>query len=214
MLSLDERVAILRDVEVPLDPERVYRAQGIRAGRASAAVKAATAALLPEVRRLLQPAICCRVLRIERVEPDLVTLSGDLSFRGRLPSVLFGSCSHIFAAVCTAGPALDRRIAELSEAGEIVEAFIVDAAGSVAARELRAIAHALARRWAAGHNASAGRGAGPNNTSWPLSDQHVFERILPLAEIGVELTDVLLFRPAKTVSLAVGIGGEAEEAPE
>ncbi|MCC7106764.1 MAG: hypothetical protein IT307_16650 [Chloroflexi bacterium] len=209
--GLDERVAILRDVQISLDPERVYRAQGVTSGRVSPAVRAVTGAMLPEARRLLEPTICCRVLRVQQVGHDSVTLAEGLFFQGRLPAVLFRGCSHLFAAVCTVGSALDRRIAELSEAGEIVEAFVLDAAGSAAARELKTVVQALATRWAMAHGATAGRTAGPNNSSWQLADQRVFERCLPLAGIGVEVTDELLFKPAKTVSLAVGIGDKPEE---
>jgi hypothetical protein len=174
-------------------------------------VRAATAALLPEARRLLETAICCRVLAVQQVEGDRVTLADGVCFQGRLPAVLFRGCSHLFAAVCTAGALLDGRIAELSEAGEIVDAFVLDAAGSAAARELKIVVQVLARRWATAQGAKAGRSAGPNNSSWPLADQRMFERLLPLAEIGVEVTEELLFKPAKTVSLAIGIGGKDQK---
>ncbi len=106
-------------------------------------------------------------------------------------------------AVCTIGQDLEDESRRRGEAGALLESLILDAFGSAAAE---AAAAALNRRIC-----GAARGAGhypaarvsPGYGRWRLEAQTALLRLLPAADVGVELTSTLMLVPHKSVSFAV-----------
>jgi hypothetical protein len=123
--------------------------------------------------------------------------------------------------LCTAGPEIEARVAELSRAGEITRAVLLDAAGSAAAEEatdrlsamlvgsagpsepLGAASIALA---AGEPPASAACRLSPGYGRWPLQCQPQLFARLPHQALGMALTDACLMVPRKSVSFAMWLG--------
>ena len=110
-------------------------------------------------------------------------------------------------------PALEQAARGLLTGPTLVDGFILDALGSVAAD---ACADALAERvrcelaawgWKSTNRFS------PGYCSWPTADQAALFALLPKAPAGVDLSASALMHPIKSVSGIIGIGPEVTYQP-
>lgn len=113
----------------------------------------------------------------------------------------------ISLVVCTIGPALEQRVAELTDGGLAAQAMLLDAIGSAAVEALadcsnqRICAEALDAGLDPGPRVSPGYGA------WKLEDQAwLFGELTP-ADIGVTLSDHYMMMPRKSISYGVPLTG-------
>lgn len=112
---------------------------------------------------------------------------------------------RVGAAVCTIGPALEAEGARHTAAGRLVEALLVEAIGSAAAEaaadalnlELCHVALDLGLR--AAPRVSPGYGA------WDTAAQPGLLALLPIARLGIALTEGGMMVPRKSVSFAVSL---------
>lgn len=203
-------MAIITEFELALNVADVLRGQGIDPSRARADLRAAAESVLDELKQLLTPAACYRVVTVEAIDGDIVRLDGGVTWEGPLVARgLTGARAAVRAiavAVCTIGPALEGRVSEYFAAGDAVRAMALDGAGIAALGQIsqavqkRMDIEASARGWRTGMVIS------PGQEGWPLIQQHEVFQLVPAPSIGVRLTESCLMIPRKSISFAVGMG--------
>jgi hypothetical protein len=180
--------AVTIDLHVDLSPAEVRRNLGYPRRRGpSPAVAARLDALWSTARTLLRPRGAWR--RVTEGEARLAAVPRPG------PEAAVG--------LCTIGPAIEAEATRRGEAGESLDALILDAIGSAAAE---ASADALCLQIC-----SAVRGEGrwpsrrfsPGYGRWDVSCQAQLLGLLPAREVGVQLTEGMMMVPRKSISFAV-----------
>lgn len=103
----------------------------------------------------------------------------------------------------TAGPALEGAEREHSEAGQMLEALILDAYGSAAAEAAADALNLRLCRLAQAAGFQLPRRISPGYGRWAIEGQTELLRLLEAGRIGVRLTEGLMMVPRKSVSFAV-----------
>ena len=120
---------------------------------------------------------------------------------------LVNQAEQIVLSVVTLGEEIDRQIASMNKAGNILEAYLVDSVGIYALMQVsRAVYHrveclAEERDWGVGSVLSPGALMG-----WPLAGQDGLCSLLQMDQIGVRLNSSSVLTPQKSVSFLIGMG--------
>jgi hypothetical protein len=162
---------------------------------------------------LWQPTLVYDWFEVTGVEDEEISLrasSGDgreARLQAGPKAQLLAGAQRAVAAVCTIGPALERRVQELQAGGESLQSFLLDSAGVVAlgaaGEALRCLVEEAAREegWGVSPAVSPGSLVG-----WSLKGQRELCGLLPLDEIGVRLNGFCVLEPHKSFSALVGFG--------
>jgi hypothetical protein len=164
--------------------------------------------LMPLARQLIQPAILYSLFHIREVREESVVLDGDLTFHGHLLADRFGLGQEVALVLCTIGSDLEKQVSVYRSDGDEIRAVLLDGIGTAAIGELAERAHELIRDVAARRAWKASAPFQPGQIDWPLEDHRVFFELLPVEKLGLELDSNHLMVPAKSVSLAIGLGEE------
>ncbi len=169
-------------------------------------VKAEWEAALADAHALVQPAAAWDAFPIREFRHErLVLADGTKIGGGPVVSVVAGA-SHLVIGVCTVGPEISQRISEHQRDGYRLRAMFLDDLGSWAVDQVRQQlcrtieAEAAAQGWRASTSLS------PGESEWSVADQAAIFSLLDTRPIGVSLTESLVMRPLKSLSLIVGIG--------
>lgn len=111
--------------------------------------------------------------------------------------------------LCTAGALFSDEAHALNAAGDFMEAYIIDAIGSLAVEQaMDRIHRALGEEQAACGLKITNRYS-PGYCNWPLRDQRPLFRLVGENPTGIELSESCLMHPIKSVSGVIGIGAKA-----
>lgn len=200
---------ILRDIPIPLTPDKVVEAQ--KGQRDKATMIEAAQQALDMARPLYAPAAIYAELAVQTVDGERVILAPQNGQEHVLQvgphADLLTPATRLFAAVYTIGPALEERVTQLNQASKVLEAYWLDNVGVMALGEvgtaLRRIVEqkAIERDWGVGASLSPGSLVG-----WPIREQRTLCALLPLADIGVRLNAHCVLEPHKSASAVVGMG--------
>lgn len=206
---------VLRDIPVHVDLDEVLRAHQPThaAGRPPAPplVEAARTALerLPS---LIAPALIYDFFPVGAVANGIVHLPAGMSLTIGHNAVLLEPAEELMVGVLTIGPALDAAVSICFRNGEELIGLMLDSAGVIALGRIGEQGFALAQRRAeaigGGVSASFAPGSVPG---WSITRQWELCALLPIEEIGVELSESGLLVPLKSVSFAIGIGRGYQE---
>jgi hypothetical protein len=202
---------VLNDVPLEIDPAEVRAFQGYKPvlhlppDELAAQLEAARV----KVARLIVPGIAYRTVGVTQAGLDHLGLEGGV--RLAIPGIRrhWGLVEAVTAAVVTIGPVAERTVRARREAGDEIEATLLDSAGSAAVECLA--------EWTNDHLCELGVAAGlrvtnrisPGLAGWALDGQASLLDLVPAAAIGVGwLTDGFLV-PGKSIGLLVGIGRTA-----
>ena len=144
-------------------------------------------------------------VKIKQVSGDDVVLeTGDVFTCPSLAKEL-RDCSHIIAAVATAGHEIDRGIAEAFKSEDPLTAMMMDAAGS---RLVSYYAHTMWEGFIKelGKDVGITRGFTPGSLDFPIEQQSVVFNVLDTSSIDVKLNPSMLMEPAKSISVVYGMG--------
>lgn len=164
--------------------------------------------LLPLARQLVQPAILYDLFPLREVRGGHVVLDGNLTFQGHLLADRFGLAKEVALMLCTIGSDLEKQVSVYRSDGDEIRAVLLDGIGTAAVGELAEKASGLIQEVAARRGWKASAPFQPGQIDWPLEDHHVFFELLPVEKLGLELDSNHLMVPAKSVSLAIGLGEE------
>lgn len=103
----------------------------------------------------------------------------------------------------TVGPALEAEVDRLNDAGELLDALLLDAIGSAGAEAAADTLDRIVCEEATTRGLHAGRRFSPGYGRWGVEHQELLLSHLPASEIGVTLTPAMMMIPRKSVSFAV-----------
>ncbi len=115
--------------------------------------------------------------------------------------------------VCTIGPGLENRAAELTRGGDPARGYIMDTVASELAERTAGALHDHIAAVEAGRGRGVTNRYSPGYCNWPVAEQHLLFSLLPPGFCGVTLTESALMVPVKSVSGIIGVGEGVERRP-
>jgi len=189
-----------------ITPSLILRRQRYRdLARVPTPVVEVAAAMASLAERLVEPRALLLPIRIGAVKEQEVQLAGGPIFHSRALASMLRASDHAALFILTLGPRLEAEVAALSEAGELLEAVLLDTAGWGAIEGgVRAIRAHLIERWRATGRAVTHRLA-PGYLDWPLPEQQLLFDCFEGANDLVQLTESGVMVPLKSVSGVYGV---------
>ncbi|MEE8390612.1 MAG: hypothetical protein V3S14_07430 [Anaerolineae bacterium] len=200
--------SVITDFPLALEVSHVLRGQGIDPDRARPEIVAAAQDVLDEAQEVLVPAAMYTTLPVRDLQHQRVTLEGGAVFEGPLVARALTGATEVTLAVCTAGSAVDERVATLFNAGNPVRALAMEGAGVAAVGGVARMAAERICDKASARGLRTGMRAEPGQEGWALEQQRVLFGLVSAEEIGVRLTESCLMLPRKSISFVVGLGPE------
>jgi hypothetical protein len=120
---------------------------------------------------------------------------------------------QVAIGVCTIGPALEQESQRQAALGNLLEALILDAIGSVAAEAAADALNYVICTGARLQGLYPRARLSPGYGAWPLELQPKLLALLPLEQLGVRLTAGGMMVPQKSVSLASNLQSSAAPDP-
>jgi len=108
--------------------------------------------------------------------------------------------------LCTAGEDFTRMTNDLNEQGDIMEAYLMDAIGSLTVENAIGLIHESLRVSFLLQELKISNRYSPGYCNWPLSDQQALFDLIGENPTGISLSDSCLMTPRKSVSGVIGIG--------
>jgi len=208
-------VEIIQDISVVIHPREVLWLQGYRreGERPKKVVQDMVEEEIEEGRRLLQPQAICTEVKAE-IGEDKIRLENGLALQAGGMSVVWRKADRLAAVVCTIGPALEKRVAELIAQGEEAAALVLDSFGSAAVEKAAEQVDSHLCQSAAARGMKIGPRLSPGHGTWPLADQKTIFALLPAHRIGVSINEQGMMVPIKSISFCVGMGERLESSPK
>jgi hypothetical protein len=166
--------------------------------------------LFREIAELVQPAVVWELFPVQEMRHETVILAvGPADGRpigsGPVTSVM-GGAAELAIGVCTVGQAVSDQIRAYKEAGEVVRSMLLDQLGTLAVGQLCQRFYAWLRDDVCSRGLHISTYLSPGESEWSIRDQAMIFSLLDTPSIGVSLTESLLMKPMKSLSLMAGIG--------
>ncbi len=201
-------MTVVSGLELPLEESLFFEEQGGALRRPSMQDAARTG--LARARDLVEPKLVYDFFPVELLEHNRAEVGGIVFKLGRHAELLVPA-RLAFLGLVTIGARLEAQSRELQTAGKALEAYMLDAAGIFAVGLVMQQARHIAERAAADRGWGVGAELAPGQLSgWPITEHLLVAGLLPLAEIGVSVTEYGVLVPQKSASLMVGIGPDYE----
>lgn len=199
-------------MEVPLPKvtlEEVFRAEGADYSKRSPrpSVMEIHNRILMQDANLVRPIAIWRELEILGVGEQELILEGGAQLRSRLLVRVAGKAEKLILFAMTIGSAVDSAVLDYNNAGQIMESFSLDAAGSVfLSKSIMLVVGELEEKYkAVGMNTTFL--LGPGHSYWNgLEDVRTIINELDAVKIGINLSTSNLMMPRKSVALVMGVG--------
>jgi len=182
----------LDPIEVEIDRKAVARIVGARSGGGTPAAERIAQRIDSAIRlagRLIAPAA-------------IYTLTEGRCIEG--PPV-FEMLEEMALCVCTIGDSLEKKAEQLSAEGSLLEALVLDTAGSEAVESTADYVNGRINEIAHREGKRTSLRASPGYGNWDIKDQKGIFRIAPTDRIGVTLGEGIMMKPKKSISFAVHI---------
>ena len=176
--------------------------------RSAAQVPEKTARRLDEVLGMAEPLLRPRAIwatfEVDRPDPDRVVLGGALRSASRSLNERLEGCGVAALFAATIGAALEDKVRELHESGDLSRALLADAYGSSAAIALGMAVEEVVSRKFKTIGLGAGKRYAPGYGDFELASQEALLRLVSAERIGIVLTEDSLMIPAKSISGVIG----------
>lgn len=136
------------------------------------------------------------LLRIENTEFNL----------GRQLCGYVKEATQVAVFLCTAGEDFTRMTNALNEQGDIMEAYILDAIGSLTVEKAMDKIQENLKVACAAEGLKISNRYSPGYCNWPLTDQQPLFELISDNPTGIALSDSCLMTPRKSISGIIGIG--------
>jgi len=154
---------------------------------------------------LIKPAAYYTLKPITSVGNSRISVGG-LLFTSRKLAPMFSGCSQAAIFVVTIGEALEKEVAQLTKEGLILKASVLDAVGSVAVEKVADWLEIMIRSLAAANGDKVSWRYSPGYCDWDITQQKELFRGLDGKPTEVNLTDMCLMVPRKSISGIMGMG--------
>jgi hypothetical protein len=206
------------DVFVPatpvVRPERILRIQGYSdLDRVRPAIRRSAEAMAMLAAQLSIPAVAYRKVPIVAIRNDALEVEGGVRFHCEAFATVLAGCVEIAAFALTVGPRLDERVVELADAGELLDALLLETAGWLCIEDatrqfkvsLREHANAGNRRITSRMGPGYTYKVGPQTCMWPLDEQSQLFSLFDGANLPVSLMTSCAMQPKMSRSGLFGI---------
>lgn len=169
--------------------------------------------MVAEATNLVHPAAVWEAHPIQELRHEKVILqNGKRIGNGPVTTVVAGA-SHLVVAVCTIGQPMSDRATEYQKTGEPLRALFLDGLGTFAVGMLRQRVCDWLENDCASQGLHSSTSLSPGESIWTIKDQTVIFDLVDAGAIGVTLTETLLMKPFKSLSLIMGIGNQPMGVP-
>ncbi len=204
-----ERTEIRSDWPLAITADMVLQRQGAHPAKVRARqprLVALAERAVAEGNLRIRPQVAYRVLKIQELKPDVVSLSNDLQFTGATLARKLVHAEFLIAAVATIGAELERHSLALTKE-EPSFALALDGYGTASVGALTVAMRQFFSELAKQIHLTTTSPAYPGANDWELaSAQEQLFSIVDASAIGVSLTSSFLMTPRKSVSMVIGVG--------
>lgn len=207
---------IIYDILIRVELDEVLRAYlPTGAGRERPVPQAmveASQMALERLPSLINPTLIYDFLPLKGITDGVVHLPDDMTLTIGQHASLLADAHELMVGVLTIGPALDAAVSGCFHSGDDLVGLMLDSAGVIALGRIGERGFEIAQERAGGSGSGVSPSLAPGSTpGWSITRQWELCSLLPIEQIGVELSEGGLLVPLKSVSFAIGIGaGYAE----
>ena len=197
------------DFDVHIEKSDVYHLLGYRdGGEPTGSTSSLVDEQLDEARQLIEASCFYQLMDVRDVDPPRVVLENGtrITVASEILSWVLSPCQMATVFVSSIGPALESRVAELAEAGEILRSYTLDAVGSAAAGAAASHLQEWVRKLASAEGAEITFRCSPGYCDWDIREQRLLFQVMDSTQTGVELSEDCLMTPRKSVSGLIGLG--------
>lgn len=141
-----------------------------------------------------------------QVKEGTLTIGNTVLNTGRQVCGYIKESTQLALFLCTAGEGFTRMTNQLNEQGDIMEAFILDAIGSLTVENAMDKIQEQLKTEMQPYGLKISNRYSPGYCNWPLSDQQALFGLIGQNSTGITLSDSCLMTPRKSVSGIIGIG--------
>lgn len=205
-----------------IQAERILRIQGYsNLERVRPAIRHSAesmAALAPD---LSAPRVGYRRIRILDIRDDVLEVEGGVRFHCDAFARVLNGCTEVAAFALTVGPRLDARVVELTDAGELLDALLLETAGWLCIEDATRQFKIHLREEANARNYRITSRMGPGYSYklhdrmciWPLEEQIALFRLFAGADLPVAVMASCAMQPKMSRSGLFGIAPLSVAAP-
>ncbi|MEL7565557.1 MAG: Vitamin B12 dependent methionine synthase activation subunit [Dehalobacterium sp.] len=163
--------------------------------------------ILEETSRLARPIAIWNAVNVTGGGEQELILEQGMKLKSKLLAKVAGSADKLILLAMTIGSDLDDRLAAYSKAGQALEAFVLDAAGSAFLTKSAPLAFGMIKEKYQSEGMTATFPLGPGHSYWKgLDDVKTIIDFLHAEQIGITLTESNLMRPQKSLAFVMGVG--------
>lgn len=155
-------------------------------------------------KKLIKPKAAVVFSDIKISENTIIFENGFKIESSYVTKVLDG-CFKAYGAAVTVGADLEKKRNDLINKKETLQAFFLDAAGSVAAEEIIKSVNAQIKQFEESQNNIISKRFSPGYGDWKLESQKEFLAYIGASDIGIMLNESCLMVPEKSVSAVIGV---------
>jgi len=202
---------VITDFKVEITSEEIMATQRKRK-KTSEIIRKATEAAIELSYQLIDPALLFEWFEVVSIEEQHVTLKSETS--GTEKRIFVGpyvnelkEAQQVMVEVHTIGPALENKVQEINQTGDILPGYLLDCAGVVALGKVNISAHRMIEQIAVDKGWGVGASLSPGSLKgWPANRQNELCSMLDLDQIDVLINKSHLLIPLKSASSMIGIG--------
>lgn len=139
-------------------------------------------------------------------DKESIRLNGRSFHPGNIITRCFQESESFIILLATIGPEMDQWLHNKQTGGDLVEAFIADALGSVVVEAIVAHAMSVLEQEESIRQFRISNSYSPGYCGWNVAEQQELFALLPPLFCGVRLTESSLMLPVKSVSALIGTG--------
>jgi len=199
----------MKDFQVELDKERVYRILGYSNGhKPKHSIRSLMDTELAEAYDLIHPSCSYQIMDIKRIRRPRVNLVNgtNITLTSEVLSWALYPCEQAVIFVASIGQALEERVALLMAEGQSGKAVILDAIGSEATEKTVCYLQDQIREVAKFDDGETTLRYSPGYCDWDITQQEVLFKAMDSIPMQVSLSDECLMTPRKSVSGIIGLG--------
>ncbi len=206
---------IMRDWQLTFDQAQFMQESGQAFGRILRRPGMAETfdATFREIAELIEPAVVWDRFPVREMRHETVILEDGRHIGNGPVTTVMGGAAHLVIGVCTVGPAVSDRVHEHKESGEVVRSLLLDQLGTLAVGQLSQQFYEWLKTDTTSQGQYISTYLSPGESEWSIRDQETIFGLLDAAAIGVSLTETLLMKPIKSLSLMAGVGHQPMGVP-
>jgi len=200
---------VLTEIRQRLRVDDITSSWGVRRARlASRRMTALLSDLLEQIERhsWIQPRISFQVHAVVVRTREQFTLRGGYKLSSPMLGHYLPAATHVAAAVCTIGDAIENEVRAGYAAGERLRATMLDEIGTLALYRLGDQVEEMIQEEAARLGLEASGALNPGEDGFPITQQEIVLELAGGAAIGISHTTTGMLRPRKSLSMILGFG--------